>query len=321
MPLTFSVPDTELSLTLHNRRANIVDNIFRGTPFLLGMSRFGALETVDGGLEIVQPLRFSKNSTAGAFTNYDILDTTPQSNETSARYEPTGEYATVSISWMEEQRNQGRGRLIPILMQKTDDAMDSLRDKLNIHLLADQPGAGSKVPNAISEIIDVDPTADPARTTPIGSIGNANTWWRNKATSGGAFAVSDMNTMYNDVSDGSDFPTFVLTSQTVFEYYENSQVGLIRYQDTRIADAGFTALQFKNIPLMWDPQIGITTAMYFINTKYLKLGTYAGGDFMTTDFVEPADQAAKTAKILWMGQMYSTNRRRLGVLHSITAPA
>ena len=164
-------------------------------------------------------------------------------------------------------------------------------------------------------------TADTNRTAAQGGIGNANTWWRNTYTDGGAFTVADMNAIVNDASDGSDFPTFALTSSTIFEYYENSQVGQIRYTDTRIADAGFMALEYKGFPILWDPQIGNTDELYFINTKYFKLGTYAEGDFVTTDFIEPDNQAAKVAKILWMGNLFSSNRRRLATLHGITAPA
>jgi hypothetical protein len=222
---------------------------------------------------------------------------------------------------MEGQRNRGKGQLINLVNQKTDDAMMSIRDKLNVHLTQSQPAAGSKDPNSLTELIDEAPSADPPRTAAIGNIGNANTWWRNKATSGGAFSVADMNTMFNDVSDGSDFPTFLFTSQTVFEYYENSQVGQIRYQDTRVADAGFITLQFKNAPILWDPQIGNSDEIYFINTKYTKLDTYMGGDFITTPFIEPDNQAAKVAKILWMGNLCCSNRRRNGTLHGITAPA
>ena len=321
MALSFTVPDSELSTTLHNRRNELIDNIFQGTPFLFAMSRFGGTRTVDGGLELVTPLQFSKNSTAGSFKDYDVLDTTPQANETSARYIPTGEYASITMSWMEDIRNQGRHAILNRLNVKIDDAMMSVRDKLNVHLMQAQPAAGSKDPASITEIIDEAPTADPARTNSIGNIGNANTWWRNIATDGGAFSVADMNAMYNDVSDGAEFPTFLFTGSTVFEYYENSQVGLIRYQDVRVADAGFPTLQYKNTPILWDPQIGNTDELYFINTDYLKLETYVGGDFETTDFVKPDNQAARTAQILWMGQLCSSNRRRLGTLHGITAPA
>jgi len=321
MALTFSVPDTELSLTLHNRRAEVVDNIMQGTPFLAAMSRHGGVRTEDGGLELVTPLRMAKNSSAGSFSGYDILDTTPQDTETSARYPWAGEYATIAISWMEEKKNQGRGRLINLLNQKIDDAMDTLKDKLNVHLLQAQPAAGAKDPASITEIIDVDPTTDCNRTTSQGSIGNANTWWRNKYTTGGAFTVADMAAMWNDVSDGHDDPTFLLTSSTIHEYYEASQTGLIRYESIEMANAGFKNLMYKTAPIIWDPQIGITDCVYFINTKYFKLCVQAGADFITTDFIEPDNQAAKVAKILWMGQLESSNRRRLGTLHGITAPA
>ena len=246
---------------------------------------------------------------------------TPQSNETSARFAPTGEAATITISEMEVARNSGKHAVLNILNVKIDDASDSLRDRMNTDFTATQPAAGSKAPNSISELIDVAPSADPPRTGAIGNIGNANTWWRNQATAGGAFSVADMNTMYNDCSDGIEFPHFLFTGQTPYEYYENSQVGLQRYQDTRVADAGFPTLQYKGSPMLWDQQIGITDAIYFINSDYLKICTYAAMDFKTYDFVTPDNQLAKTSKIAWMGNLESSNRRRLGVLSAITAPA
>ena len=150
---------------------------------------------------------------------------------------------------------------------------------------------------------------------------NANTWWRNQQTAGGAFSISDMNTMYNDCGDGVDPPNFLLSGQTVFEYYENSQVGQIRYADSRMADAGFDNMLYKQKPWIYDDNIGTTDALYFLNSKYLYLCLKTGADFRTTDFIEPDNQAAKVAKILLMGQLVSDNRRRLGVLTAITAPA
>ena len=52
MALSFSVPDTELSATLHNRRAEIVDNIFKGTAFMNALRRYNAVDTEDGGLTV-----------------------------------------------------------------------------------------------------------------------------------------------------------------------------------------------------------------------------------------------------------------------------
>lgn len=317
----YSVPSTELSATMQNRRAEVVDNIFKGVPFLNALRRFGGVKTADGGSEAVGPIRMSKNSAVGSFADYDILDTTPQDVLTSYRYPWAGEYATVTISWMEEQRNQGKGRVLNLLNQKIDDAAMTIRDSLNTKLLQSQPAAGSIDVASITEIIDEAPSADCNRTDSQGNIGNANTWWRNKATDGGAFTVADMNTFYNDVSDGADFPTFLLSYQTPFEYYENSQVGQIRYADTSVADAGFQNLMFKGTPFIWDPAVANTDEIYFINTKYFYLTTVKGGDFVMKPFIEPENQAARTAKILWMGQLICDNRRRVGTLHGITAPA
>ena len=72
MGLSFTVPDSELSTTLHNRRPEMIDNIFQGTPLLFAQSRFGGTRTVDGGRELVIPLQFAKNSTAGSFKDYDV---------------------------------------------------------------------------------------------------------------------------------------------------------------------------------------------------------------------------------------------------------
>jgi hypothetical protein len=321
MALTFSVPDTELSLTLHNRRNEVIDNIFQGTPFMNMMSTMDGVRMESGGLELITPLMFSKNTTAGSFDGYDILDTTPQENETSARYPWRFGYATVTVAWTEELKNAGRGKLIDIVNQKTDDAMMSLRDQINIQFLQAQPAAGSKDMNSITELIDEVPTGEPARASAIGNITNANTWWRNQVITGGAFTIADMNTMWNDVSDGQDNPTWLLTSQTVFEYYENSQVGQIRYADSRVADAGFTTLQYKTAPIVFDPQIGNTDEIYYINTKYMKIVIHEDGDFVTDDFIKPDNQAARTAQIKFAGNLECNNRRRVGTLQDITAPA
>jgi hypothetical protein len=322
MALSFSVPDTELSTTLHNRRAEVVDNIFKGTVLMSALKRYNAVQMDDGGLEIVQPLRFTKNTSVGSFDGYDLLDTTPQDSETSIRVPWAQDYATISISLTEEKKNQGRGRLLNLLNQKIDDAMVTVKDLLNIQMLQVAPAAGSKDPISITEIVQTTPTASPARVASIGNIsGTTNTWWRNKATAGGSFSVSDINTMYNNVSDGFDFPDLLISGQTVFEHYENSLVGQIRYADTKMADAGFQSLLFKQTPFVWDPNIGITDSLYFLNFEYLKLCIMQGMDFITTDFIEPDNQAAKVAKLLFMGNLVCTARRRQGTLSGITAPA
>ena len=322
MALTYAVPDTELTTTLHNRRPTIIDNIFTGTPFLAALRMQGMVQMLNGGLEIIRGIRFSSNTTAGSFDAFDILDTTPQENETSARYPWAQEAATIAIAWTQEMKNQGEGRLVDIVDVKADDAGDTLRDTLNAHLLGNQPAAGSKDPISIEELIDIAPTAQPPRAASIGNINQAdNAFWRNQQLNGGAFAVADMNQMWNDVSDGAEPPTFLLTSQNVFQFYENSQVGMIRYGDSRMGDLGFQSLMYKSRPIIWDPNVANTDRIWYLNGKYMKLCIMRGADFVPQPFVRPDNQAARVSQLLWMGNMVTDNRRRLGVIHTITAPA
>ena len=76
MSLTYSVPDAELSATLHNRRGEVVDNIFTGTAFMNAMREKGGVRNADGGKRLDTPVQMAKNSTAGSFGKYGLLDTT-----------------------------------------------------------------------------------------------------------------------------------------------------------------------------------------------------------------------------------------------------
>jgi hypothetical protein len=323
MALTYSVPSTELSATLANRRTTIIDNIFEKAVFMGMMRMHGGVRMESGGNTLDIPLRMAKNTAAGSFTDYDILDVTPQDTLTTAQVDWAGEYASISISWMEERRNEGRHAVFSLLQSKIDGASDTIRDNINTKLLQTQPAAGSKDIISITEWIDDTPATNPTRgTDSIGRIdASTHSFWRNQATDGGSFTVADMNTVFHDVSKAADMPTFYLTSQTIYEYYENSQVGQIRYENADTADAGFQTLQYKGRPLVWDPNIGSTDNIYYINTDYMKICIHVNGDFVTSDFVKPDNQLARVAQIAFMGQLECSNRRRVGTLYDITAPA
>jgi len=62
---------------------------------------------------------------------------------------------------------------------------------------------------------------------------------------------------------------------------------------------------------------GTGDVMYFINSRYLFLKVDVATDFVTTDFVKPTNQTARTAQILWMGNLVTNNARRLGVLFNV----
>ena len=196
-----------------------------------------------------------------------------------------------------------------------------MRDILNIQLQQAPPGGASKDLISLRELVDNDTNwAEPARADSIGGIPQnpaTESWWRNQQNadmaSPAAFAIADMNTMHNDVSDGADPASFIICDQVSYELYEATEQTRIRYAPADQLDASFMSLMYKQVPITWDPSFSLVNSFMWINTNYTKLIIHFEGQFVTSDFIEPDDGASKTAKILFMGQMISTNRRRNGV--------
>ena len=131
-----------------------------------------------------------------------------------------------------------------------------------------------------------------------------------------------MRTAYNTCSKGSagDHPDLYLTSQTNYEGFEsllttdiNYNVGMI---DAQLAEVGFEAYKFKGARVMWDSYC-TDAYMYILNSKYLKLYVDSKTDFITTPFIRPANQDARTAQILWMGELTTSNRSKHGILTTV----
>lgn len=308
-----------LSTTLKNYRSTLQDNIFRKTPLFFWLTDKGRKRTVDGGERIVVPLMYGTNSTAMAYSGYQTLDVTPQEGMTAAEYNWKQYAVSIAISGKEMRQNQGKSRVINLLEGKTKQAELSLKTEMNTDAFSTN-GDGGVTLTGLGALVAVSPT-----TGTVGNIDRSqadNSWWRNNSTTSvGAFAsngIDSMRTMFNTCSDaGSDTPDFIITTQTVSEKYESQLQVHERFTDTKLADAGFQNIKFKNVPIMWDPACP-TGYMYFLNSDYLSLDVHPDADMEIRPFITPENQDAKVAHILWMGNLTMSQARRQGVLSGIT---
>lgn len=280
----------------------------------------GAKMTVDGGRTIVVPVTYSKNSTAAAYAGYGIIDVTPQDNETAAEYAWAQYAASIAISGRDERQNSGsKVKIINLLQAKTDNAEMALKTKLDVDLFGTQltNSAGSNGINGLQSLVDT--------TSTVGNINRGtagNAFWQGQVTASGSFAtqgLDNMRTLYNNCSlDGMGNPDLGLTTQTVFEYYEKSLQTQQRFTDTNTLDGGFQNLKFKGMTLMWDTNAP-SGVMFMLNSEFVKLAVHPDGDLKTTEFVKPANQDAKVANVLFMGNVILLQSRRHGKLTGITA--
>lgn len=347
--------DSLLSTTLNAYRNTLYDNIFKESAFLAALRDMGAVERQDGGERIQIPLMYGSNDTVKSYSNYDIIDTTPQDDFTAAFYEWKEIAGTISISRKEERQNSGEARILNLLQAKIRNAEMSMREELNQQLLAGTvssstfvPGNGAKDMNPLGYFLRKDNTTDPTTGGNVGNIAGATeSWWRHKTAvadsastdTGNSFALNvstyaglkvALKRLYNYCSRGSGgSPNLVVCNQETFEAYENALDDQVRYTNTRMADMGFDAIKLRGATMIWDelvPSIddGVAAAdatdgtAFFLNTNFYRLVIDRETDIVTTPFVEPENQTARTAKILFMGNATCSNMRKLGVLYGIS---
>jgi len=121
--------DALLSTTLASFQKQLVDNIFDDYPLLsflngklgraMGLKGGAGVKRLEnGGESIVEELLYAINSTAGSYSDYELLDVTPQDGITNARYEWKQYSASISISGREERANNGEARILNLLASK-----------------------------------------------------------------------------------------------------------------------------------------------------------------------------------------------------------
>ena len=304
--------DTLLSTTLANYRNQLTDNVFTARPLTYFLMDRGRIRMLDGGTKIFEPLIYGTNSTVGSYSGYDSIALTPQSGITAAEFEWKQYAASISISGIEEAKNNGEQAIINLLESKIMQAEESMREGFNQMFFSNGTGNGGKDWNGLGNLVE--------NGNSVGGIdGATNSYWNSyEENTSGALTLLQMATAYNSVSVGNDHPDMVLTTQTLYEKYESLLQPQLRYTDTKTADAGFQNLLFKAAPVTYDVHAPSGT-MFFLNSKYLTLVGHSSKWFAQTEFMRPEDLDARYALIMCYGNFTVRNREKQGKLTAKTA--
>jgi len=345
--------DALLSTTLdaYVGSGSLFDAIFKDSAFLTLLRQKDSVIKQDGGERIRVPLMYGKNDTIKSYSGYETLDTTPQDGITTAFYDWREIGGTISISRKEERQNSGEARKIALLESKIKQAKMSMSETLSQQIVQGTvsgatfvPGNSSKDLNPLGYFLRLDVTADPTSGGNVGNLASSNTWWRAKTATlgstgtqtGNAFALNvstykgfvvALRRLYNHCSRGSGgSPDIALFDQLSYETYENALDEKVRYSNTKLADMGFDNIKLRGATCVWDEQVpdidsGTTTitggTCFMLNSNFYHLIIDSQTDVVTTPFVEPENQTAKTAKILFMGNTGVSNLRKHGVGYEI----
>lgn len=313
---------TELvSTTFRKHAKSFRDNVSRNNVLYSMMMGKGNVETVDGGLSLVEPLDYAENNTYQRYSGYDLLNVSASDVLTSAEYQWKQIAINVVASGLELRTNSGDSRIIALAKSRIKNAMRTFKNNFSYDLYSD--GTATNQINGLQALV-----AD-AGTGTVGGI-DSSTWtfWQNKVQSaaapiqgGGAITPSAttieslMLPLWLALVRGDDQPDLIVSSNDYFTFYENSQTSLKRYTTSETVSGGFIALLYKKAKVVFDGGSGIPDSrMYFLNTDYLKLKAHQDANLTTLDEAKPYNQDASVTPILWMGNMVCGNRSLQGVL-------
>jgi len=308
--------DEILTTTLKNYVPRLTDNIFSARPLFYALTNGQTIRRIGGGAKIVVPVLGKTNATAASYAGTGTISTSASDGMTAAEFDWKQYAVTVTISGIEEAKNNGEEQIIDLLEGKIFQAQESVIQNMNSMLFGAASGTDW---NGIQDVV-----GDSNTFGGIDSSDGDNAWWRSTINDHAEanLSLNAMGSLYNSISEGNDQPTIIITSQLGYEAYEALLTNNVRYTDTDMANSGFQNLMFKGAPVVFDDDIpdGTTAGsgrMYMLNTKYIQLVAHSDVWFKPTPFVRPTNQDAVFSQILCYGQLTASNRKRQGLLDDI----
>lgn len=293
--------------------AEPVDNFFEIHPTLDALRKNQRMK--NGGRQILFPVDVDKNTTVKYFSDYDRFLTTNQDTVRTVVYPYINLGGTVTISWEEIRETAGNDHQIyDIVAHRRKNLIETAMRTLNEDLYATSATSGNI--ESIDVLVDSTGTAgglDQSSEADWASVENTSTG----SIASGA-GIKDMNTLYNDIMSNKGMVDTILTTQTLYEEYENFMDGDVRYTNTRAAvNRGFKRLEFKGIPVTFDPDC-VSGRIYMLDSKTIFLCTDVEGNFSIDPFVVPYDQKVFVAKMVWRGNLVMTKRNGQGKITGAT---
>lgn len=284
----------------------------------------GGAEQVSGE-SIRVNVKLGKNESAAWLTSgYDqiSMDTSDTARGSRANHKLLA--GSVVISGSELRQNSGDAQIASLLMHKQDDSVSAAVDKFAEDILST-----STVANGITSLDSIIGANDSVQGLSGATFAN----WNSRGVSAkgtaagsvsfasGSFAsqgISDMRKAWIGATEGSIHPNAILTTDLVYTYYEGSLTPNVRFEDVRMGDLGFQALQFKMAPIFHDPYVA-SGYMYFINTDCVKVKHLPGALFNLSTMERGLNQDAFVAHVLFEGNLVTDGRKFLNKLTGITA--
>jgi len=304
--------------TLEYYEPSFEDNIFKKHAVLDHLKANGGTEVVEGGTKLRVPVMHASNNSTQTFSGMDTLNLSYQETLDAAEYDWRFYNTSIVFTKTDEMKNRGKSAVVSLLKAKIVQAEESARERIANDLFDGSDASG--------EIIGLETAVGTG--TYAGIAGATYTWWQSTVDSTAeTLSVTDMRAAKNSANNGNGGSnvSIIVTTQTLFEKYQALLTATYQMnqpaatkEGQRIADGGFTSVQFEGVPVVYDEQC-TSGAMYFLNVDNFKIYMLEGGNFKLQDANSPANQHILVKHILFAGNTGVNRRKSLAKLTNKTA--
>ncbi len=283
-------------------------------------------EKLDGGYVVGAPVIISgmaDENTGGWYKGASNLSDAEKDDITRAEVDWCQIYETVLISKRDINLNNGVAQILQLLSSKVKIAEKRMKARLAAGVFND--GTVDNAFVGLQAIIKA--TGDYAGLS-VGDIkdelGN-DAWKAYVKAAAGTLTPALMQLTIGRATQDSDRPDWAVMTQAVYD-----EVWGVLEADQRIIaeDSSFSGaghdqrkvLMYNGIPHLIDSHMK-AQSIYYINSEYTKLFAHVNEDMVAQKFGQLEDVNAVKERMLFMGNILSTNRSRNSELAGITVVA
>ena len=328
--------NTITSIARHFIMPQITDQIY-GSNVLLYRLMKGNKRMVQGGTQIEVPLMYKRFTTGGAYSGYDVFDTTPHDTIRNAVFNWKQHQVTWSVDGLTMLKADSPLAIANFLTLQSQQAYMEMAENLATGLFGDGTGTTTSSKDIDGLVGMVGSGSSIGNQTYGGLDRTTYSWWDSSVTGISSTDTMDeatLMTAFTAAQRGGQSPTLIVSGQDQWNRYwalgaASGTADRFPRQpeghDNLLYSAGFTNLLFNNVPWVADSHVtqGVVNSsnsrVYMLNENFLHWIVSPRADFYLKPFQEPHNQDAMVASLLWAGNLVCSNPDAQGGVFNFNA--
>jgi hypothetical protein len=270
--------------------------VYQDSPLFVKLKQDNRIKQ-EGGTDIRRNINYTSLSLSDAVDPDSQVTWEARDTITTAVWNWKYYLGRTRISWKERRENTGKFKIVNLIEAKSKELKDDFYKRFATDLYTNNPNGNGM--DSINTIID--------STTACGGIAvtDATTWLSTESISVTLTLNSGTNSLAYMVSQatfGKDQPQIHITTRDLWNTFEALMIGNVRYEDEKMANAGFTNITYRGKPVVADPHC-LSGDWYGIDTNAIELVVHPDDAFKVSQWEDATQMGFPQSMIKYISAM------------------